>query len=355
VVVVCAAARWPATSRAAKSPARSIFIPPEQAAEPAARTGRRARATQTSGAITVLRVLTRTAGRQNHRRPAATSPPSPGPGHALEKQTPSPGRLRPRHRVLNRHPAANKKNRLKPQFTRPPGPNARSTPRRPFRGGQITLAAIIVGLLIALHWRSRAGGQGTPVGRAASVISRLASANRPYFHGHHSLQQIPAHLQPSTPLETAITHTATPAGATATDATGTSSTPTSPSSLPTPSGHGGQSAADPGRNHRQPATVVEPPALTFANRRPISRTAAHHRATGRLREPRAICSSDETIPDGTQLAPGELFEKVWRLQNADTCPLGTWLHHPQHRRRANGRRQHCIPLTMLPSPLIAAG
>jgi hypothetical protein len=31
---------------------------------------------------------------------------------------------------------------------------------------------------------------------------------------------------------------------------------------------------------------------------------------------------DETIPDGTQLAPGELFEKVWRLQNADSCPWG---------------------------------
>ena len=31
---------------------------------------------------------------------------------------------------------------------------------------------------------------------------------------------------------------------------------------------------------------------------------------------------DITIPDGTQLAPGEQFDKAWRVNNADTCPWG---------------------------------
>jgi hypothetical protein len=31
---------------------------------------------------------------------------------------------------------------------------------------------------------------------------------------------------------------------------------------------------------------------------------------------------DMTVPDGTQFAPGEAFEKVWLLQNAGTCPWG---------------------------------
>jgi serine/threonine protein phosphatase PrpC len=31
---------------------------------------------------------------------------------------------------------------------------------------------------------------------------------------------------------------------------------------------------------------------------------------------------DVTIPDGTQVAAGELFEKAWLVENADTCPWG---------------------------------
>lgn len=31
---------------------------------------------------------------------------------------------------------------------------------------------------------------------------------------------------------------------------------------------------------------------------------------------------DVTIPDGTQFAPGEAFEKIWLISNADTCPWG---------------------------------
>jgi hypothetical protein len=36
---------------------------------------------------------------------------------------------------------------------------------------------------------------------------------------------------------------------------------------------------------------------------------------------RARFITDITIPDGTYLAPGEAFEKIWRLLNAGTC---TW-------------------------------
>src|SRR5512134_463768 len=34
-----------------------------------------------------------------------------------------------------------------------------------------------------------------------------------------------------------------------------------------------------------------------------------------------IFVKDVTIPDGSQLAPGEVFTKIWRLQNRGTC---TW-------------------------------
>jgi serine/threonine protein phosphatase PrpC len=39
-------------------------------------------------------------------------------------------------------------------------------------------------------------------------------------------------------------------------------------------------------------------------------------------ESKARFAGDVTIPDGTQFAPGEAFEKAWRLQNAGTCPWG---------------------------------
>ncbi|HMR63938.1 MAG TPA: NBR1-Ig-like domain-containing protein [Anaerolineae bacterium] len=37
---------------------------------------------------------------------------------------------------------------------------------------------------------------------------------------------------------------------------------------------------------------------------------------------RARFYRDVTVPDGTQFSPGEKFEKVWLLTNADTCPWG---------------------------------
>ncbi len=39
-------------------------------------------------------------------------------------------------------------------------------------------------------------------------------------------------------------------------------------------------------------------------------------------ENRARFVDDVTIPDGTQLAPGESFEKAWAVNNADECPWG---------------------------------
>jgi len=38
---------------------------------------------------------------------------------------------------------------------------------------------------------------------------------------------------------------------------------------------------------------------------------------------RARFIADVTIPDGSYLAPGEAFEKIWRLLNAGTCPWTT--------------------------------
>ncbi len=32
--------------------------------------------------------------------------------------------------------------------------------------------------------------------------------------------------------------------------------------------------------------------------------------------------ADETIPDGTQVAPGQVLDKAWRVKNAGTCPWG---------------------------------
>lgn len=39
-------------------------------------------------------------------------------------------------------------------------------------------------------------------------------------------------------------------------------------------------------------------------------------------ESKARFGGDVTVPDGTQFAPGESFAKVWRIQNAGSCPWG---------------------------------
>ena len=76
----------------------------------------------------------------------------------------------------------------------------------------------------------------------------------------------------------------------------------------------------------QTASALTP---TVPTQMPISATATPVPATASQTPVPTIASycdwatfvKDVTIPDGTQLSPGEVFTKVWRLQNRGTC---TW-------------------------------
>jgi hypothetical protein len=78
-----------------------------------------------------------------------------------------------------------------------------------------------------------------------------------------------------------------------------------------------------------PATATEPPEAT-ATQPPATSTVTQSQVTATTAPPAAdaLCDQalpgvpiDVTIPDDTQLSPGEEFTKTWRLQNAGTC---TW-------------------------------
>ena len=66
-----------------------------------------------------------------------------------------------------------------------------------------------------------------------------------------------------------------------------------------------------------PAETVTPVAATSTNAPPVSTAAL----ITTVPCDRAEFVSDETIPDYTTLAPGEVFIKTWRLKNIGTC---TW-------------------------------
>lgn len=65
------------------------------------------------------------------------------------------------------------------------------------------------------------------------------------------------------------------------------------------------------------ATATPPPATPTPSPTPLPTIEVPPDCTNKARFRR-----DVTIPDGTQLAPAESFEKVWLVQNAGTCPWG---------------------------------
>lgn len=66
-----------------------------------------------------------------------------------------------------------------------------------------------------------------------------------------------------------------------------------------------------------PSATLTPPQAATPSPTPLPTIVLPQDCTNRAR-----FMQDVTVPDGTAFAPGERFEKVWLLLNAETCPWG---------------------------------
>ncbi len=243
-------------------------------------------------AVSIIRLLT---------TPVAAKPPKPAPVPPVptwsdfEKPSrPVPVDGKPKT-VTETKPMS--KPAPKPQFMPKPVPIRRDSGRN-WKAIVVGLAILVLACVIggALAWTFWPAGdmsEGDEIAAEATPVMAEIETE--------SGQVIKV---PATPTDTP-TITPTPGPATATQSTSSVVTPTPAGAVNTPA----SAASDRVSPIATPTPTATLPPL------PTIQLPAGCESRGRF-------VRDATIPDGTELAAGESFEKVWLVQNAGDCPWG---------------------------------
>lgn len=229
---------------------------------------------------------------------AEVSQPRPPAPKEVDKDT------RPMSGTAPLEPAADK-----PKFTRPPNfmPDAS---RRQINPRLIAVLAIVVALLLC-SGLFVAARTLLPADMLAQLpmASSLGLVDAPAGDGPQVVR-----LPSPTPLVTPTSTTSAAAQMTLV----AESAGSSPVGTPTTAAQSGSSFSSPvGTPERSAADTVTQPATPSPTPSPQPTIELPPGCENRGR-----FVTDITIPDGTQLAPGEQFDKAWRVNNANTCPWG---------------------------------
>ncbi len=243
-----------------------------------------------SGAIAAARILPEPIG----ARPPAAMPAPAAPDWSLwEKASPPAG---PPAKTTATRPMD--QSGRKPQFKRPPGlmPDQR---RRFSPKLVVALVAVVVLVLCAIAVAAARFLLPQEMLAAVPLADRLGLASAPAENSDESLL-----VQLPSPSPTAGPATNTPAATPLLVAEANSPLATPAAAAKTP-------ASD--------SDVVSPVATPTPTPTPLPLPTIVLPAGC---ENRGRFDRDVTIPDGTQLAAGEKFEKTWQVQNAGDCPWG---------------------------------
>ncbi len=199
----------------------------------------------------------------------------------------------------------------KPKFTRPPNFMPDASRRRP-SPRLLTLLAVVVLLLLCSGLFVAA--------RALLPPERLASLPMAASLG---LVDAPTGDEPQVVRLPSPTPLITPTSAASPEAQATAETDSAGSSpVGTPT-----AAPQSGSSFSSPISTPESSAADVVSVSPLATPSPTPLPLPTIELPpgcetRGRFVRDVTIPDGTQLAPGEQFDKVWRVNNAETCPWG---------------------------------